>query len=229
MKAASWPFSALIAVLTVTGAGMVVVGAREPGPPPQGPDVTGLPISEQQPTQPAPATRLPTASASSTTGAPRTARVLARSVPVTLDIPAIKVHSRVIGVGLRSDGTVEVPPLEKDSPAGWYRYLATPGERGPAVILGHVDTAGSGPAVFYRLGQLRRGDRIRVTRKDGSVVVFAVRSVNRVPKSNFPSAAVYGPTRAAELRLVTCGGDFDRSRRSYQDNIIVFATAAVGR
>lgn len=231
MRVRSWgrllgngrPLAGLIVVLAVVGVIMVAIGARDPGPPPTGPDLTDLRTGLPVPT-PALAEGTPSKAKHPATQSPGDVRPLGRSVPVRLDIPAIKVHSRVSSVGLHSDGSVEVPPLEPNSPAGWYRYLASPGELGPAVILGHVDSARNGPAVFYRLGQLRRGDTVTVTREDGSVAVFSVRSVNQVPKSDFPTAAVYGPTRAAELRLVTCGGDFDRSRRSYRDNIIVFAS-----
>jgi sortase (surface protein transpeptidase) len=149
---------------------------------------------------------------------------LGRSVPLTLDIPAIGVHTSLMTLGLKADGTVQVPPLTAGAPAGWYRNLASPGEAGPAVILGHVDSARDGPAVFYRLRELRRGDRLTVQRADGRTVRFAVRSVASYPKQNFPTAAVYGPRPGAELRLVTCGGSFDALRRHYRDNIVVYAT-----
>jgi sortase (surface protein transpeptidase) len=155
--------------------------------------------------------------------APAKVRALGPSVPRTLDIPAIGVHTPLISLGLKPDGTVEVPPLDRDAPAGWYKNLATPGEAGPAVILGHVDSARDGPAVFYRLRDLQPGDRISVGRTDGSKVRFVVRSVARYPKKDFPTAAVYGPSPRAELRLVTCGGSFDALRRHYRDNIVVFA------
>jgi sortase (surface protein transpeptidase) len=150
-------------------------------------------------------------------------RTLGRSLPRTLDIPAIGVHTSVMSLGLQSDGTVEVPPLQRDAPAGWYKNLSTPGEPGPAVILGHVDSAREGPAVFYRLRELRPGDRLSVGRADGRTVHFVVRSVARYPKKDFPTAAVYGPRPGAELRLVTCGGSFDALRRHYRDNIVVYA------
>ena len=149
---------------------------------------------------------------------------LSHSVPLALDIPAIGVHTPLRSLGLQSDGTVQVPPLTRDAPAGWYKNLATPGEAGPAVVLGHVDSAKDGPAVFYRLRELRPGARVSVDRADGRTVHFVVRSVVRYPKQDFPTAAVYGPTPDAELRLVTCGGTFDALRRRYRDNIVVYAT-----
>jgi sortase (surface protein transpeptidase) len=148
---------------------------------------------------------------------------MTRSEPAQLDVPAIGIHTTVIPIGLNPDGTVQVPPLQADSPVGWYRPLASPGEAGAAVLLGHVDTAASGPAVFYRLGQLRRGDEVQVSRADGSVAVFTVTSVVEYPKSAFPTAAVYGRTDHPSLRLVTCGGVFDTATGSYRDNIVAYA------
>ena len=147
----------------------------------------------------------------------------ARSVPTRLDIPAIGVHTTLLRLGLNPDHTVEVPPLHADSPAGWYENSVTPGEKGAAAILGHVDTAREGPAVFYRLGTLKPGDHITVRRADGSTVRFVVSRVARYPKSDFPTQEVYGPVAYPELRLLTCGGSFDRHRRSYLDNVVVFA------
>jgi sortase (surface protein transpeptidase) len=135
------------------------------------------------------------------------------------------VHTDVIPLGLSPDGTVSVPPLETDAPAGWYRYLASPGNPGPAVLLGHVDTY-RGPAVFYRIDQLQPGDTISVQGADGRSIEFAVDSVRTYPKSGFPTQAVYGQTAEPVLRLVTCGGSFDRARRSYLSNVVVFASLA---
>ena len=118
-----------------------------------------------------------------------------------------------------------MPPLESDEP-GWYDGSPTPGEIGPAVILGHVDSARSGPAVFYDLAALLPGDTIGVTRADGTTVTFRVDEVARYPKRAFPTEAVYGDLDHAGLRLITCGGDFDRSAGSYEDNIVVYASAA---
>jgi hypothetical protein len=146
-----------------------------------------------------------------------------RPVPIRLDIPSIGVHTALIGLGLNRDGTVAVPPLESDAPAGWYGNSAIPGEVGAAVLLGHVDSARDGPAVFFRLGALRRGDGISVLRADGTVARFTVDGVARYPKSSFPTSLVYGPTSYPALRLVTCGGSFDRLHHSYRDNIIVSA------
>jgi len=110
-----------------------------------------------------------------------------------VNIPAIGVHTALMSLGLNPDGTIELPPLKGGAPAGWYKYLAAPGESGPAVILGHVDSAKDGPAVFYRLRELRKGDQISVIRADGRTARFTVRSVAKYSKNHFPSDAVYGP------------------------------------
>lgn len=148
-------------------------------------------------------------------------------LPVHLDIPRIGVDTALIPLGLNEDGTVSVPPTEAGAPAGWYRHLASPGEPGPAVILGHVDSH-VGPAVFSRLSDLRPGDGVFVRRADGSSVAFVVESVHTHPKSDFPTAAVYGPTDDPVLRLITCGGAFDRERRTYLSNVVVYAGLASG-
>ncbi|HXR67708.1 MAG TPA: class F sortase, partial [Dermatophilaceae bacterium] len=119
----------------------------------------------------------------------------------------------------------EVPaPGPHYDEAGWYRYSPTPGALGPAVIVGHVDSAESGPSVFFKLGALRPRDKVRITREDGKVAVFAVESVRRFEKSQFPTQLVYGNTDHAALRLITCGGAFDRDTGSYTDNIVVLAS-----
>jgi sortase (surface protein transpeptidase) len=152
------------------------------------------------------------------------AAALAASVPVRLDIPAIGISTALMSLGLNADGTVAVPPVRADAPAGWYRNLRTPGEVGPSVILGHVDTAHDGPAVFYRLRELRPGDTATVRRADGSTAVFTVDRVVEVAKSDFPTGDVYGPVAFPALRLVTCGGTFDHVHRTYRGNIVVYAT-----
>lgn len=161
--------------------------------------------------------------ASPSAGAP--GRGLPRSVPVLLTIPAIGVRTPLMRLALAPDGTPELPPLGSHVPAGWLEPLASPGETGAAVILGHVDSARDGPAVFYRLGELRPGDRLLVTRADGRVVAFAVTSLLLAPKDRFPGDAVYGRVDYPALRLLTCGGSFDHARGHYRDNLIVFARA----
>ena len=151
------------------------------------------------------------------------------AAPVAVDIPAIGVTSDLMRLGLNGDGTVEVPPLADDDQAGWYEKGPAPGAVGPAVLLGHVDSAEFGPGVFFDLGALQPGDEVTVTREDGTVAVFAVDRVERHPKDDFPTIEVYGNTDDAQLRLITCGGDFDSAVRSYEDNVVAFATLVATR
>jgi hypothetical protein len=146
-------------------------------------------------------------------------------LPTRLDIPAAGVRARILRLGLNRDGTLQVP-RDFDA-AGWWSGGARPGERGPAVIAGHVDSR-TGPAVFFRLGGLRRGDRIRVSDRGGRASTFAVQRVARYPKRSFPTAAVYGDTTKPTLRLITCSGDFDASSGHYVDNTVVYATLIAG-
>jgi sortase (surface protein transpeptidase) len=149
--------------------------------------------------------------------------VLPRALPTHLDIPSIGVHTDLLQLGLNPDHTVQVPPLSRNSLAGWYKYSPSPGQLGPSILLGHVDSAEYGPAVFFRLGALRPGDTLSVGRADRTVAVFRVVRVVSYPKEHFPTLEVYGNTDAAALRLITCGGRFDFSTRSYESNIVAFA------
>jgi sortase (surface protein transpeptidase) len=144
--------------------------------------------------------------------------VLPESDPVALSIPKIGVQSRLVRLGLDEYGEMETP----DPPvAGWFTRGATPGALGPAVIAGHLTW--NGPAVFHRLGSMRRGDQVTVTREDGKVAIFTVSRVARYSKSRFPTRAVYGPIDHAGLRLITCDGTYDAASRAYSDNLVVFA------
>jgi sortase (surface protein transpeptidase) len=142
------------------------------------------------------------------------------AAPVGIEIPRIGVSARLVRLGLNPDRTMEVP-TDFDA-AGWYVHGPRPGEIGPAVIAGHVDST-SGPAVFFRLGSLRRGAVVRVLRADGSTAHFTVEAVERASKEAFPTRRVFGPTRRPALRLITCGGSFDQATGHYRDNTIVYA------
>jgi sortase (surface protein transpeptidase) len=145
------------------------------------------------------------------------------ALPVRLQIPAIDVSTPLVKLGRLPDGSLEVP---KDwDTAGWYDKGPRPGQPGPAVILGHVDSK-TGPAVFYRLRALQPRDIIRVSLADGRILIFRVQRLERYPKDEFPTQAVYFPTLDRELRLITCGGEFDFAAGSYRDNIVVYATLA---
>ncbi|WP_253720215.1 class F sortase [Brevibacterium renqingii] len=143
------------------------------------------------------------------------------STPTRLRIPAIDVDTTLMDLGLTDSDELEVPPLGKNAPAGWYERSPTPGEIGPALIVGHVDSASEGPAVFYRLGALERGDTASVTREDGSTAEFTIDDVTDYGKDSFPEYRVYGNTDRPEIRLITCGGDFDDDTGHYEDNIVV--------
>ena len=144
-------------------------------------------------------------------------------MPTTLRVPGAGVDVALVRLGLQPDGTIEVPSDPDD--AGWLTASAVPGRTGPAVVAGHVDSA-AGAAVFARLDELAAGDPVEVDLSDGTVARFTVTAVQSYPKDAFPSAEVYGPAPAPVLRLVTCGGRFDRAAGSYEDNLVVYAVPA---
>ncbi|WP_370383669.1 class F sortase [Catenulispora sp. GAS73] len=150
------------------------------------------------------------------------AGAIARSVPVRLQIPEIGVDTPVMSLGLAADGTVQVPPIEAKSPAGWYDGSPTPGQTGPSVLLGHVTVGQYGDGVFLHLDRLRAGSRVVVRLQDGVSADFTVNSVRTVAKDQFPTQQVYGNVNRPELRLITCGGP--RTSDGYLDNVLVFAS-----
>jgi sortase (surface protein transpeptidase) len=145
------------------------------------------------------------------------------SPPVSLTIPVIGVNARLIHLGITSSGALQVP--RTTTVAGWYTGSPAPGAIGSSIVAGHVDSR-TGPGVFYRLGDLRQGDRIYVRQKDGRVAVFSVDSVHEYSKDVFPTLKVYGMTPTPQLRLITCGGIFDTQTGHYLSNIVVYATLA---
>ncbi|GGV12255.1 hypothetical protein GCM10010182_35530 [Actinomadura cremea] len=185
-----------VAALTACG-GVELLGAAEP------PRATSRPPAPAPPREPAP---------------------LPPSRPTALTIASIDVDSPLLPLGIAPDGTLDVPRPPHEDRAGWYTGSAAPGERGTAVILGHRDSRASGPSVFYRLGTLEPGERVRIARADGTRAVFTVVAVRRHAKDGFPAAAVYGHTPYPSLRLITCGGPFDDGH--YLDNIVVYARLA---
>jgi len=171
----------------------------------------------------------PAASAAGTTGQGGAKVLLDKSLPVSVAIPAIGVRSRLLSLGLNPDGTMQVPSiLTSADKAAWYKYSATPGQRGTAVIEGHVDSY-HGPAVFFRLGALRPGNRIEVTLADGVTAVFLVTGVREYSKDEFPAKTVYGQTGYPALRLITCGGDFDPATGHYLSSVVVFAVLSAAK
>lgn len=199
----------LSAVLAVGGSGAIVyalVTAQTPPPQPT--------VAQAGTLAPAGAGHLSSDAAS---------RGMPASLPVRLRIPSIDVDAAVGALGTNADGSVQVPTVPDD--AGWYTGSADPGQIGAAVLLGHVDFSRTGPAVFYRLGELKPGASVLVARKDGSTAAFTVDAVREYPKSNFPTDEVYGPTTddSVQLRLITCGS-WDTDQHKYVGNTVVFAT-----
>jgi LPXTG-site transpeptidase (sortase) family protein len=146
--------------------------------------------------------------------------VAAVAEPLSLVIPSIGVSTALVHLDLTSSGALQVPPTA--TVAGWYTGSPRPGAIGSAVIAGHIDSA-SGPGIFFRLSQLQPGDRAYVRRADGTLAIFEVTQVRSYAKDDFPTVAVYGPVPDPELRLITCGGTFDYSTRSYLSNTVVYA------
>ena len=140
--------------------------------------------------------------------------------PVSLSIPVIGVHTRLVRLGLTAQGTLQVPA--STSVAGWYTGGPRPGQVGSAVIAGHIDSY-LGPGVFFRLRLLRPGDRVYVRQAGGTLAVFRVYAEHSYPKDRFPTQQVYGPAPDPELRLITCGGTFNPAIGSYLNNVVVYA------
>jgi len=234
-----WLTSATGAALATTGVVLLLLAAHAHQPPPR-PAVAASGALElanpsasangANPSRPAlvPAAARPRSavgkrlSASVLPGRLVAAAPLNPASPRRLQIPALGLSTTVVGLGLNADGSLQVPG--NFSQAGWYRASPTPGALGPAVVVGHVDSAASGPAVFYRLADLRPGDGITIQRADGSTAVFTVTGVREYPKDHFPTGLVYANTSDAALRLITCGGGFYAVSGHYRDNIVVFAT-----
>ncbi|WP_158726810.1 class F sortase [Tomitella fengzijianii] len=199
-------------LLAAIGIAAAAVGATLQESPPQPPAAVAsvaAPSSTASPTRPAPVTPAPAAPV---------------PAPVAIDVPAIGVHHTLMRLGRNPDGTLQVPPLDQVDVPGWDTLSPEPGAPGPAIIVGHVDSAEQGEGVFFDLGALRPGDTVDVTRADGTVAVFDITEVRQFAKAEFPTLRVYGNTEAPELRLITCGGAFDTQSRDYEDNIVVFAS-----
>ena len=214
--------AATAALLLIAGITVVVIGVNSQQQPPEPSAADGSSSTASTPTTPEPQTST-TPHAPAPAPAP-TPTPLAASAPTHIDIPAIGVSSDMLQLGTNPDGTVEVPPLEKDSRTGWFTGSPTPGQLGPSVVLGHIDSKEYGPGVFFKLGALKPGAQISITRADGTEAVFSVDKVEQYPKDHFPTIEVYSNTDHAALRLITCGGKFDLSANSYEDNIVAFAT-----
>ncbi|SEH00303.1 LPXTG-site transpeptidase (sortase) family protein [Nonomuraea solani] len=155
--------------------------------------------------------------------APKTRAAKVKARPSRIKIPKIKVNAPVGAVTVNIKGKLGTPPLSKPNQVGWYRFSPVPGEAGPSIINGHVATR-KGPAVFDRLRELAKGDHIYVYRSDGKVTRYTVSGIEQASKTSFPTNRVYGNTNDAQLRLITCGGVYNKTAHSYTDNIVVYAT-----
>jgi sortase (surface protein transpeptidase) len=207
-----WVLPGLAAILVAAGLMLLAAGCSTPKY-----GVSPIPASVSS-TAPA------MGSSSAAAKAPAASGFAARSIPVSITIPAIGVSAPVTELGLNADGSLATPPLSNLNLTGWYKYGPSPGQQGPAVIVGHIDST-AGPSVFFRLRYLTDGDKISVTLADGKTAVFAVTGMQQTAKTAFPTSEVYGHLSYAGLRLITCGGVFDYSTGHYLSNVIVYARA----
>ncbi|MFE3325669.1 class F sortase [Streptomyces sp. NPDC059176] len=153
---------------------------------------------------------------------PRPKIVLPRSAPTRIVIPAISVDAPFTDLSLNATGQLNAPPPNDANLVGWFKDGVTPGERGTSIVAGHLDTR-TGPAVFVELSKLKPGNTVSITRKDKQTATFKVDSVETFSKAAFPSARVYNDAPTAELRVITCGGQYDKKAKDYKDNVVVFA------
>lgn len=219
-------------MLLAASAGLIIVGSvlRYQLPPP--PPAAGLRATPSPITSPT-ASPVPTPAVSPAAGHPAATHpaaaapeLLPYSVPVSVSVPAIGVRASIVALGENPDHTVQVPPLSKPEETSWFDLGPAPGQQGPAVLFGHVNTAATGPAIFYKLGDLKPGDTVMVTRADHQTAVFRIDRLAEYKKVAFPSQEVYGQTANSQLRLVTCGGAFDPRTGHYLSNIVAYATLA---
>ena len=219
LERASFPYLVLttVVVLVVATTAMLAAGARNGASPDESDAIAAVSDAPPAAGGDIPTVERPARPA----GAPMLLEV-GPSPPVSVEIPDVGIASLLERLAMGDDGVLGAP--QDFGTAGWFAAGPEPGQPGPAVIAGHVDSR-SGPAVFYRLGELQPGDEVLVHREDGSTVTFRVDRVEEHPKDAFPTEAVYGPVPGPELRLITCAGDFDRAAHSYRDNLVVYATA----
>ncbi|MCX4789140.1 MULTISPECIES: class F sortase [unclassified Streptomyces] len=157
-----------------------------------------------------------------TPSAPAVGPAMSRSVPTRLQIPSLAVKAPFTDLSIGADGQLNPPPPNDSNLVGWFKGGVTPGERGAAIVAGHVDTT-TGPAVFLQLQFLKPGSTVDITRADGSVATFKVDAVETFSKAKFPNKRVYSDTPSAQLRLITCGGPYNRKAKHYEDNVVAFA------
>jgi hypothetical protein len=148
---------------------------------------------------------------------------LAPSPPTEIRIDKLNATSNLVALGLNPDRTIAVPPVSQPQQASWYKLGPTPGAAGPAIILGHINGGGK-DGIFAHLSDLRPGDQVQVKRADGKTAVFTITKLEQFPKNQFPTQVIYGDTSDAQVRLITCGGAFNKAAKSYVDNIIASGT-----
>ncbi|GGV22531.1 hypothetical protein GCM10010293_19250 [Streptomyces griseoflavus] len=210
MTAVFWSGAGLLLAMTLLG------GGEDPPDDAHGPHAApAVSTAPSAPGSSAPASTGPAA------GEPA-GKALPRSEPTRLVVPGIGVDAPFIDLAINGKGQLEPPPAHNTNLVGWYAKGVSPGERGTAIIAGHVDTATS-PAVFARLSELEKGDRFRVLRADGSKATFEVAETESFEKDDFPDERVYADTPDAQVRLITCAGDYDRAAKDYTENLVVFA------
>ncbi|KNB50210.1 class F sortase [Streptomyces caatingaensis] len=192
-----------------TGTWLLDTGARAPAPPPQ----------------PSPSEAFASHGALTPRHRESLVRPLPPATPVRLRIPQIRVDAPLLGLRLLPDGSLATPPVNDRRIAGWYEAGTKPGAIGTAVVAGHVDTP-DGPAVFYNLGALKKGDSVEVLRVDGRTAVFTIDAIEVYSRADFPSRKVYGASGRPELRLITCGGGFSEEQHAYLGNVVVYAHLA---
>jgi hypothetical protein len=223
---ASRRVAGVVAGTALLGVGLVVLGFRSAGSPPE----PGTVVDVGEPSSPgvhapAPDEEEPSRRRQGVEDL-ITGPVLPHADPVSVAIPRLAIASRLVQLGIDDLGAMEVP--DGPAEAGWYRLGPPPGALGPAVIAGHV-TWNQVPAVFFRLSELRPGDLVEVTRADGRLAVFEVTAVRLFDKTEFPTRAIFGPVDHAGLRLITCGGEYEDSAHRYLGNVVVFARLSSSR
>ncbi|MFQ4150268.1 class F sortase [Arthrobacter sp. LAPM80] len=195
--------------------------ATAPSTPSTTPGAQSAGSTQAAPSAPAKAAPSSVPAPSQSAPPPVQGEILPASAPVSLSVPDIGLTTNLITLGRDNKGEAEVPPGEAGSPAGWYKFSPTPGELGPSVILGHVNTTTIAEGVFFRLHELKKGEQFSVTRADGTVANFAVDRSEVFKKNAFPTLAVYGNTQRAEIRLITCGG-YEPSTGEFTENTVVY-------
>lgn len=211
--AAAVPSRAVTAIIGVAAAVLLVGGVA-----------AAMPVAERQRAETAEA-EAASAFAASPPPVPDSTSIHGQpevALPVRVDIPKIGVSAPVDELGTQKNGEMAVPA--DFARTGWFNGVERPGQVGSSVIVGHYDSH-TGPAVFFKLPQLSPGDEVLVARADGSTVRFVVERIEQYKKRDFPTIAVYAPTGRPTLRLITCGGTFDKKQRHYRDNVVVYASA----